>query len=41
MSLLLALLALAAYFALPLEWRQAVAKPGNHWLAWCSQLPSS
>ena len=41
MSLLLALLALAAYFALPLEWRQAVAKPGSHWLGWCSQLPKS
>lgn len=38
MSLLLALLAVGAYFALPAEWRQVAAKAGNQWLTWCDQL---
>lgn len=41
MSLLLALLALAGYFALPEDWRRVAGAPGDRWLAWCAQLPTS
>ena len=37
MSLLLALLAVAAYFALPADWRQATSRAGNQWLNLCDQ----
>ena len=32
MSLLLALLALAGYFALPEDWRRVAGTPGDRWL---------
>lgn len=41
MSLLLALLALAGYFALPDDWRRLAGMPGDRWLGWCAQLPES
>lgn len=39
MTLLLALLALAAYFALPSDWRKLAGHPADVWLEWCDQLP--
>lgn len=39
MTLLLALLALAAYFALPPDWRKLAGHPADVWLEWCDQLP--
>lgn len=41
MTLLLALLALAAYFALPDDWRRLVARPAVIWQDWTGQLPAS
>ncbi len=41
MTLLLALLALAAYFALPDDWRRLAARPAAAWLDWAAQLPVS
>ncbi len=40
MTLLLALLALAAYFAMPDDWRRLLAKPGQAWLRVSESLPS-
>ena len=39
MTLLLALLALASYFALPPDWRRMAGHPADVWLEWCDQLP--
>jgi len=41
MTLLLALLALAAYFALPDEWRRLAGRPVALWLDWTAQFPAS
>ncbi len=41
MTLLLALLALAAYFALPEDWRRLAGRPAMTWLDWTEQLPAS
>lgn len=41
MTLLLALLALAAYFAMPEDWRRLSARPADVWLGWAEQLPLS
>lgn len=41
MTLLLALLALAAYFALPEDWRRLSGRPAVTWLEWTAQLPVS
>lgn len=41
MTLLLALLALAAYFALPEDWRRLSGRPAATWLDWTAQLPVS
>lgn len=41
MTLLLALVALAAYFALPDDWRSLCGRAADTWLSWCAQLPRS
>lgn len=41
MTLLLALLSLAAYFAMPAEWRVPAARPGTTWLQVSARLPAS
>lgn len=41
MTLLLALLALASYFAMPADWRSMFGRVADAWLAWCAQLPAS
>lgn len=41
MTLLLALLALAAYFALPDDWRSQAARPATVWADMADRLPSS
>ncbi|MEL0028263.1 MAG: regulatory signaling modulator protein AmpE [Perlucidibaca sp.] len=41
MTLLLALLALAAYFALPEDWRQLAGRPVTTWLDWTARFPAS
>lgn len=41
MTLLLALLSLAAYFAMPAEWRVLAARPGQYWMQATARLPAS
>lgn len=41
MTLLLALLSLAAYFAMPAEWLVPAARPGTTWLQVSARLPAS
>jgi membrane protein required for beta-lactamase induction len=41
MTLLLALIALAAYFAMPDDWRQLMSKPASSWLRLMDTLPTS
>lgn len=41
MTLLLSLLALAAYFALPADWRALCGRIADAWLALCGQLPET
>lgn len=41
MTLLLSLLALAAHFALPADWRALCGRVADAWLALCAQLPES
>jgi membrane protein required for beta-lactamase induction len=41
MSLLLALIALAAYFAMPDDWRRLLSQPGQSWLRLMESLPAA
>ena len=41
MTLLLALIAIAAYFSMPEEWRLRLSGPLPHWLSWSRALPLS
>lgn len=41
MTLLLALIALAAYFAMPDDWRRLLSQPGQSWLRMMESLPAS
>ena len=40
MTLLLALIALAAYFAMPDDWRRLLSQPGQSWLRLMESLPA-
>ena len=39
MTLLLALIAIAAYFSMPEEWRLRLSTPLPHWLGWSHRVP--
>ncbi len=41
MTLLLALIALAAYFAMPDDWRRLLSQPGQSWLRLMESLPTA
>lgn len=41
MTLLLALIALAAYFAMPDDWRRLLSQPGQSWLRLMESLPAA